>query len=338
MMRSLLQKKVLALILMASACGAPYSNDDILFRLAIPSADTLELSVESVQTQQALRKAQDMCPAETALSYLRLRETARAINGSLFSVLSIVDVVMRYPPSEREEDFRRWGPWEDKEKAYQLNVYRTRSSTVAQFRYEMQGRRIDADEWLVLLAGDLLEGDSAANGRGTLMFDFDAMSQIDPSSKEENSFSVDYDTQDSGLSFLLTVKSSSISLMSWATAEIRKEHFGDDDTLLRYLFFEDAGGAGRFQIEGPTDVHKDSDPNLAQEEFMTISGRWLSDQSGRAETTIESGDVQSRLRVSECWDKDLVLNFREGQYDFLTTTCGVVENCPAPFQNPEFLR
>jgi len=267
-----------------------------------------------------------------------VRDGARGINTSLLSVLGIVDVVTLYPPSERQDDFRRWGPWEDQEKAFQLEVYRTTTSSRSQYSYEMHGKRIGDSEWRVLLSGELLEGNTASAGRGKLFLDLDAISSIDPASQDKDRFSVDYDTRSNGLSFDLIIRSSSVSLSSAVTKQIRNEQFMSADILARYSYLETENGAGHFKIEGPTDVHKDSDPNLSQQEFLTISARWAADQKGRAETTIEGGDTEDALRASECWDDSFVLTYRDARFGAITDICGLVENCGAEFQSSDFLR
>jgi hypothetical protein len=325
-------------LLSLCVCGAPYSNDDILYLLSIPRASDLEVSFESNQRSQGLRTVADACPAEPATTYLKMRTAAQDLNTSLLAILGIVDLITQYPPTEREENFRRWGPWTDKGVSYQVEVRRTVTDGDVQFSYEMNGKLPNEEAWRVLLSGQLLEGATSSDGRGNMSLDFDQMRVVNPSTTDQGQFDVDYDTRGDGLSLGLSIRSSSIALSSTTTSQIRMSHFEKADVLARYAYEESENGMGSFRIEGAFDVHEDDAEILPKEEFMTVFARWIEDQRGRAETTIEGGEISGIVRVSECWDSDFILNYREGQFNRLTATCGNAANCPAEYQESGFLR
>src|SRR5262245_44869811 len=101
-------RSFLPLLLAVAACGN-FSNEDLLFLAGVPRPHEVEMEVEAVggEAGQALVGA----PAEL---YGVAHNAAQELNGGVAGILALVGQLgAGYPPTERAEDSRVWGPVTD---------------------------------------------------------------------------------------------------------------------------------------------------------------------------------------------------------------------------------
>lgn len=102
----------LLLALPLSACGGPITNalflEDAEFVAALPTEERTTVRFEVVEVDLPAGPR----PPGAAPDLLDFtRDVSEQVNGFVFQVLTWVDEVRAYPPTEREEDVRTWGPW-----------------------------------------------------------------------------------------------------------------------------------------------------------------------------------------------------------------------------------
>ena len=326
-------------IALITSCAEPFSNEDIVFLKSLPNKDLLRVDVpkeaqaNALRAQShALRATQVACPAEVSKTYLDTRKTSDEINTGLLAILQIVDTVTQFPPTERDDDLRRW-TFTDKGKAFQLDIVRVRTATIVTspnaevvplddlFEYTMRARFVGDAEWNLPLGGTFAPIGTARRGLGTLYLDFDAIAAVDPDTIERGSFNVRYDTR--GESIALAV-----DLRDFGKV-------GEMPSDGRYTFFEDGEDNGKFVFSVPSNV--DDDPAKPALENLDITSRWRADRTGRGDVRATGGDLTEAIEFSECWDPNFLRTFAQWSKDGFGGQCGdVMTACAPEHQTPDF--
>jgi hypothetical protein len=167
-MRSVTRTTAAALGLALAACGN-YSTEDLRVLAALPTRSDLSVAVPA----DASSGAATVCPIGPADVWLRAKPTSDNLNAGVRFVVSLIDVVRHYPPTAREKDLRRWGPFPDEKhpgREIQIVIERTYpagpdGAPVHDYRFE--GRRAGDPAFDPLIAGTF-EGASSSRGHGTV--------------------------------------------------------------------------------------------------------------------------------------------------------------------------
>ena len=149
------------------ACGN-YSNDDLAFLSAIPSAAQLRVVLPKGQ-------GQPLCALGAATTAANAQTQGQGINQGIDGLLSFIDLVRAVAPTTRDGERRSWGPWQDQQHPdvqYLISMVRTRGQTPASdsFSYALAGTRSGGAQ-LIVLSGEFL-GSQAKHGTGTIRLDF----------------------------------------------------------------------------------------------------------------------------------------------------------------------
>ncbi|CAN0546381.1 unnamed protein product, partial [Laminaria digitata] len=268
-----------------TGCYEPFSNDDILFLKAAPRG--LEVSVPNkTGAGQALRVAQTGDDDTAARFYQDTRRAAEGVNEGVLSLLDMVDAVVAFEPTVREEDQRIWGPFPvDGGNELALVVNRTRTATVVTFTstsapaqadaiydYAMLGRPIGGsdEDYVSLFAGRSLPQASNRQGTGVMIVNFDGIRMLDPSSDGQGVLFLGYDTRD-GRTVVEVAADTMVSGMFEAD--------------VAWVYRLEASGAGRFNYF----VREDIVETTAQRELLAIAARWMPDNRGRADVVVTQG-------------------------------------------------
>ena len=114
------------MLLLLAGCAEPISNDFLLedqeFLGALPHRGQHEVAVEEASAP----------PDET-----ELQRGVAEFNADIGELLGWVDTVSGYPPSERTEDGRSWGPYGGDDLQWRLDVERVESG---QFQWAFSAR------------------------------------------------------------------------------------------------------------------------------------------------------------------------------------------------------
>src|SRR5512140_280411 len=167
----------LAVGLLSSGCGN-YSTEDIRFLSALPQRQDLHVAVPApsataVATGLVSAAASSCAGPGEATAWLKAKETSDGLNEAVDSLIRLVDSVRKVPPTEREEDSRRWGPFEDENHpAFEIQVVIDRSWPEGRdgppsHAYRFEARRKGTGTFTRILEGTF-DGASSARGSGDL--------------------------------------------------------------------------------------------------------------------------------------------------------------------------
>lgn len=165
---------VLAAALVLSGCGN-YSTEDLRFLTALPQREDLAFQVPASPSG-----ALSACPPANASVWLEAKPTSDRINAGVDFLISMVDVVRRLEPTAREEDARRWGPFEDRKhpgREIQVIMARTYPDELVgapRYGYAFQARVRGTPDFTTVMWG-VFDGGSASHGAGGMVLYFDQM-------------------------------------------------------------------------------------------------------------------------------------------------------------------
>ncbi len=298
-----------------AACGN-LSEDDLIFFAGLPQKKQLELRPagepsaidEGNTAEQALE-----VPCQDGDLRCHARDVAIGLNGISFTLLDLVDEVLKHPPTRRERDRRVWGPIFDaaKQETYRFEMVRVDdgTSTLGTFRFCVHGAAgrvparlvdevscdVDLDEstgLAILLSGQFTPGDldgaRARSGVGSLVLE---LSRVEPLKGVGRQLVIDFDNDDERTELHLGVVGALL-----AGTNLERER-------VDYDFIREADGSGTLSF--------DAFANLAPEqpgvENLVIGAAWNAEQAGRAEAAVSRvGDLENPLFVAvQCWDAEL---------------------------------
>ena len=161
-----------AAVLALAGCG-DWSSEDVRFLAALPTRADLRVEVPADGTSGALAA----CPGQEATIWLDAKPTSDGLNAGVDFLVRLVDAVRRLPPTERLDDERRWGPWDDERhpgRELRVRIVRSGEGAEVEHAYVLEGRVKGQGEFLAILTGTF-RGPSAEIGRGELELSFEAL-------------------------------------------------------------------------------------------------------------------------------------------------------------------
>lgn len=278
---------LLPLLLLAAACG-DYSNEDLVFRLALPERAQLEAALPETPQAQALTVGLHSDIA------MHTRGAVAAFNGALDALLAGVERVRELPPTRRAPGRREWGPWPDRaHPGWEARFVMERDGERFDYRLEYRPARAGEDAWFALLVGGFLahpEAGGAADGlRG-----------------EGELHLLVADARERGLWLA--------GLGSLATLDVGYRTHAPPTRVELHLVAEpgplgapapEVVYAHRALAEGPSEMRfKVLNVDVTADgvlEDLVITSRWTREGAGRASVLLEGGN-QGGAEVVECWD------------------------------------
>lgn len=305
-----------------AACGN-YSTEDLRFLAALPTRDDLRVAppADAGAAQAGMSAAAAVCGADgTADVWLWAKPTSDGLNAAVDFVLSLVDVVRRYPPTAREENARRWGPFPDEKHAgreIQIVIERTfpygaEGRPVHEYRFE--GRVVGTPTFEPVILGTF-EGASARRGSGRVILDFEAMwhVQINDPGTPHGRMEIVYDRASDPVTIDLV---------------LTQQGFRVEDFNYGYAGYRD--GRGRFDYRFR---------NTTTNDVLTVVTGYDPAGAGRARVTFTSGAGATGI-FDECWAPSACLTWLDDPSGFICgsvdCTRGALAACvavpsPAPF-------
>ncbi len=294
MMRRATISSVLATTWLGLAgCVVQSQPDAGKFVEAIPTADEIKLR-EPVGNQLGTTPqgfepgltAQGGPPAGYATYYKFTRQIFDGVNLGTGYILGAVWLVVQYPPSTLSDNEAVWGPWTE---ALSPAEYRFRATEVApgEFEYALEARQKNsADDFAAVLLGHGYGQQHAKHLEGTFTIDFDKANEIDPTrldaDQESGTLEVDY------------------VLSSFPTQiDVNSNHTATGSSFAVTVTAAQSGG-GTVRVQSHDDI---DDSKATAMEDVTMNSRWIASGSGRADVTIQNGDIPAGIQVlaSECW-------------------------------------
>lgn len=321
----------------ATACNEPFSNEDIRFLKALPSADQVELDVPGARTSTAgLSPAQ--ADAETPADYyLSARQTSNELDGITGFVLRLVEAVQSYPPTARDDVAmeRVWGPFPgDQGVEHLMTIRRVETATIvrstststaaevdAYFTYALVARRAGTDDdWIPYFAGISAQTEDLETGMGAIYLAFESVHALTGKPEPRGLAFVGYDNRFGQRTVELGYDRDVDPAHPFARPEAAYRYEEATSGLKTFIF--------AFRQNIPELV-----PDTGDETFI-IAARWLPDRRGRADAFATEGDLAGReLFATECWDGNFVRTFLFGNVPGLQLF-GRLEACAPPLQRP----
>lgn len=327
-----------ALVGGTSACG-DLSQEDLLFRAAVPSKKDVEVrpaGVESEADDASDSTATQALEVECEDTDLRCKsiQIAKGLNGITFALLDLVDFVVAQPPSKRSPGRRVWGPYFDAAKGTtaRFEMFRLEDGVsyafclhaAAGFVGELKAKDVscetDVDDesgMTLVLSGTFspgdLEGARARTGAGSMTLETARLPDLAEAGRQ---MVIDFNNADNRTDIDITVVGQRVP----GSVQEREP--------VIYGYTREADGSGTFDFDLLFNFVKDT----VRPEDLVIKAKWNADQAGRADASITGGDIQGDgLSVSQCWDADGADVFRETRVPpDQVQTVGDADQCVLP--------
>jgi hypothetical protein len=306
------------LLLGLAACGGNYSNDDVVFREAVPTRDALASKLSGAQ-------AALWDPSGVSANLGGTRGPTGAVvvgdpsgiaqftvgasegfNHGLFKILDVLQAVISLEPTQRLPDGRVWGPYPDQQHpGFQVQLVMDR--TPDRFDYRVEVRKVGTTGWTKVIAGDFEPaGGGLRRGEGSLQFLDEAARGVgyDLTSSDVATIDVTYQTRTEPITVNLTVTSVS-----------------QEEPLLAFGYAGRADGGGQLHF-GLTAQLAGGDASPL--DTLDILSQWKADGSGRADAEILAGDFVGATYV-ECWTASQTVLYAEATW---STPVGELASCP----------
>ncbi len=275
-------------------CGAPLSNqlllEDELFRTSLPVRE--DLSADAPRIEEA--EARDLGERADLVTTTIL--VSEAYNGVVSSLLGVIDGIIEYDVTRREDDLRIWGPWAGQRAGTSARLVVGRAED-AVFAYSLQVAAVprwatDEDtEWQVLMEGVFERGASLREGDGEFRFDASVWSVAD-SRFEDAAGELLVGHARRGERVLVDAISTGLQFTA-------QDRFQDAS----YLFRGGEGEGGFFEYATNGELVGEGD----DAETYVIRSRWTAELTGRADYVMTGGSVgEAVVPGSECWDGELL--------------------------------
>ena len=278
-MRSVNRAACAAVALAFAGCGT-WSNEDIAFVEALPTAQALRLALPAPA-------AQPLCAGlGESQVWLGARSTGDGLNAGVDAMIALVDTVKSVPPTDRREDERVWGPFDDARhpgKEIRVTMARLRDAAgVPTYAYAFEARPRGGVFQAVL--DGAFTGASARAGKGTFTLRFPvlrALAMNDSPTDPVSDVAVTYDRTGDP-----------------RTVTLGLEQDGFGVTAFDYAYAGYAAGQGSFSF-ALTD---------AQARKLLIDAEFTATGAGHARVAVV-GANGGRLAYDQCWDEASCITF-----------------------------
>lgn len=254
---------------------------------ALPTADDVQVKVPEDGAQQ-------LALGQIADYYRFTRVVSRDFNGGAAWVLTLVHVIVQFPPTEVDGDTYTWGPHSDALDPAEWKLIVTENADGSyDWRFDGRSKTVDNADFETVISGNAEPGDVPHRGSGNFLIDFDAGERVNPIDNNPDSGRVEvvYDLRETG------DVNGSISMH----IEGRDQNQSGDviPVTADYAYSENLDGSGDFSFA----IHADIDENDSAAEDAVIRSRWQADGAGRGDAQLSGGDLDTLVVVaSECWD------------------------------------
>lgn len=271
-----------ALTLAACLPQGPEAVDD-----ALPTADDVKVKVPEDGAQQ-------LALGQIADYYRFTRVVSRDFNGGAAWVLTLVHVIVQFPPTAVDGNTYTWGPHSDAldPAEWKLIVVENDDGSY-DWRFDGRSKTVENSDFETVISGNAEPGDIPHRGNGNFLIDFDAGERVNPidNNPDAGRVEVTYDLRETG------------DIAGSIQMHIEGRDEGDDGSLIPvtadYAYSENLDGSGDFSFA----INGDIDENGSASEEALIRSRWQADGAGRGDARITGGDLDTLVvEATECWD------------------------------------
>ncbi len=254
------------------------------------------------------------------------------VNGGLVATFAWIGAIMEYPFTEETDDGYLWGPW--RESLSRIEFRFAMDKTAAEeFAFRLEGRNINAaadDPWVLIVDGAVFAGDQPHQGTGSIVFDYDAIHEVDVSHPTPESGLITYEFDVREYPYLVDV-----SIVDFEPYE------GEVINAVYHYERLSEGMAGELSFEAEDDVWPDGDLDGVPETLNVVS-RWTSSGEGKAWAGVAGGSLADdnieSFELLECWaDSDGLyyqtyqsteITFEDDTPEISEVGCGELSHCP----------
>ncbi len=271
-------------LLLLTACGGNFSNEDVEFVSALPVRRELESKLPQQTGQSALvgTRQDAITLGQLSQAYLDAKGASDAFNNGLFFLLDLIDSIRQISPTTREPDRRIWGPFPDKDHPDFVDEVVMERHDATLFDYRIEVRRKDAPStapWTVIVKGSFHATGGARKGSGEV--------HLYAKAARDAGFFLqglqDLDTLDA--SYVTDQSPIQVNMLFVSVANPLP-------TIVGYAYREYADG------------HGEIDFIVAAQGGLLIlaeTAKWLPDGRGRADQAVLAGFIFGAVGY-ECWD------------------------------------
>jgi hypothetical protein len=292
-----------AAVALLAACGN-YSTEDLRFLAALPTRPDLHVAPPASASAAAASLDASLAPScanGTADVWLWAKPTSDGLNAGVDFVLSLVDVVRKLPPTAREANARRWGPFaDDHHPGREIQVVMTRWFPDGNDAHPVHGYRFEARitgsgaAFDPVIVGSF-DGASARHGRGQVSLDFQAMWTlgINDATTPHGRMDIGYDRVSEPVTVDLTLS---------------QQGFGVEQFGYGYAGYSDGTGRFDYRIR-----------NTSTNDVLTVTTGFDAAGAGRAAVAVVLG-AGGTGAYSQCWSPAACLTYVRDPSNF---------SCPA---------
>lgn len=318
--------------LAGGGCLGNWSDEDLVFRLAIPERDALKLRVpgveevqESIQKSSSLTQGLNRPCEDIARNDLTCttRKVAHHLNALTDMLLGLVEKITSSNPTQRKEGVRVWGPFAADGATYRFEMRRDDAVGPGGFSYCLhgsKGRRIwplvdrnvrcgkDVDGFYEVLSGSFLpdpENGSVKTGVGSILLMSGKIRErsLSRDSTLQGRFEFDYDNRSrKSVSIkMMDIKDEGTGLPTEATYSYLQQPDLSGEIRLKVLM--QLGCSGLFECEETT------------VETLELYGQWTASRASRVDALGSGGDLERSVKGWECTNDGLELVARHYDWD-----------------------
>jgi hypothetical protein len=278
-------KRVLWLVGLVSGCGAADVSEQA-FLTALPSRQTLEVSVPVGGAPLALRAGSTALIGETAGLYVLTRQTTASVNGQVGSVLDTLGAFAHRQPTSVGPGSASWGPFTDalSPVAWRLLMQRLGPT---EYGFQLQVRpKAGADgEFQPFLQGASEGAGPGGPSGGTFSVDLGVAHQLDPVGNPlDGQIVAAWNVQTDSREVHLHLAGVHGPTEPPATADVGAVAFPD--------------GSGALVLDAKANLLGSADAL----EVGRVGSRWNAAGAGRADAELHQADAGTGAQLTECWD------------------------------------
>jgi hypothetical protein len=303
-----------------SGCVLEKKDDASRFREAIPEADKVAVSgpedgqASGSASGQSIQSDEPWANGPWAKWYGFTRYVRHGVNTVTGVVLGSVWIIVHTEPTSVADKEAIWGPYTD---SLEPASYRFRVTEVAEgeYDYTLEGRAKQSQndsDYRAVLSGHGYGKGHASHGDGWFKIDLDTAKALDPfnyKSDESGTIKVTHDLPPN-------ITKNLFAQPRTVTAEVYPT---TSDQWFKATSHSEADGTGTLLVDAFADT---DDSNMTQNENISILSEWNGTGAGRADISIDGGDVPSSMgtvKAVECWGSDFYRVYYQDSVDYEAT-------------------
>ncbi|CAM3102501.1 hypothetical protein G4177_11505 [Corallococcus sp. ZKHCc1 1396] len=304
----MLRKSLLcaASLLFASGCGDDAGSSEDTFRDGLPSKEMMQVKAPKEDGQGLTSSGPSAMFGQGQKSeyYQATVNAAVTVNGGTAWVLTLIEQIVKHPPTTLEENKAVWGPHTDALSPTTWRLTVTKSGD-ASFSWVLDGKaKVDPDSaFKAVLSGAqtvTVDADGERQrgyGSGELFIDWDAAHGLP-----------DADLKNVGTA---EIRYSRLNATAETTVEADFRQVRDEKNPERRMDgdyrYKATSTGGELDFAFRQDIDKDSQRTAL--ERVSIKSRWTATGAGRADVRVSEGDLKAPATFNECWDANFLSTY-----------------------------